>query len=82
LKKKFEEYFVPKKNLTYLRYKLFSCRQGDSTIEQFVTDLKNKAKQCELGDLQDELVKTTLITGINDEAVREKLVFGEKVRIR
>jgi SepF-like predicted cell division protein (DUF552 family) len=74
LKKKFEDYFVPKKNLTYCRYKFFSSRQGSESIEQFVTDLRNKARECELGDLQDELIKTMLITGIRDESVREKLI--------
>ncbi|KAH0813199.1 hypothetical protein GEV33_009592 [Tenebrio molitor] len=49
LKKKFEDYFVPKKNLTYCRYKFFSSRQGSESIEQFVTDLRNKARECELG---------------------------------
>ncbi|KAH0820932.1 hypothetical protein GEV33_001859 [Tenebrio molitor] len=49
LKKKFEDYFVPKKNLTYCRYKVFSSRQGSESIEQFVTDLRNKAWECELG---------------------------------
>nr|XP_015840015.1 PREDICTED: uncharacterized protein LOC107398947 [Tribolium castaneum] len=73
-KKKFEDYFVPKKNLTYCRHRFFSSRQGNESIEQFVTDLKNKAKECELGNLQDELIKTMLITGMKDEQVREKLL--------
>ncbi|KAF2887813.1 hypothetical protein ILUMI_18358 [Ignelater luminosus] len=74
LKAKFQSYFVPKKNLTYLRYKFFSSRQGEETIEQFSTDLKNRGKECDFGDLQEELVKMMLITGIKDEALREKLI--------
>jgi hypothetical protein len=102
LKKKFEDYFVPKKNLTYCRYKFlknvvfmlngaypprgcpqglllgevglqFSSRQGSESIEQFVTDVRNKARECELGDVQDELIKTMLIMGIRDESVPAKL---------
>ncbi|KAF2880155.1 hypothetical protein ILUMI_26018 [Ignelater luminosus] len=73
LKAKFQSYFVPKKNLTYLRYKFCSSRQEEETIEQFSTDLKNRGKECDFGDLQ-ELVKMMLITGIKDEALREKLI--------
>jgi hypothetical protein len=39
-----------------------------------MTDLRNKARECELGDLQDELIKTMLITGIRDESVCAKLI--------
>ncbi|KAJ3616712.1 hypothetical protein MTP99_014351 [Tenebrio molitor] len=73
LKKKFEDCFVPKKNLTYCRYKFFFSRQGSESIEQFVTDVRNKARECELGDVQDELIKTMLIMGIRDESVPAKL---------
>lgn len=79
LKKKFEEYFIPKKNLTYERYKFFTARQGSNTIEQFITSLKNQANNCEFGqeELKNELIKTMVIIGINDDAVREKLLQRE-----
>jgi hypothetical protein len=42
-------------------------------MEQFVTDLRIRARECKLGDLQDELIKTMLIMGIRDESVPAKL---------
>lgn len=76
LKEKFHEYFVPKKNTTYERYKFFTYRQGTEKLEQFITHLKNQAHQCEFGtpELTEELTTTMLIIGINDEAVRGKLL--------
>ncbi|KAF2903609.1 hypothetical protein ILUMI_02580, partial [Ignelater luminosus] len=49
-------------------------RQGEEVINTFITDLKNKPSQCEFGALKDDLIKTMLITGMNDKAVRKKLL--------
>lgn len=81
LKKKFQEYFTPKKNLTYERYKFFTYRQTTETIEQFATELKVKATQCEFGNLKEELIKTMLITGIKDDPTREKLLQKEELTL-
>ncbi|KAF2893713.1 hypothetical protein ILUMI_12461 [Ignelater luminosus] len=81
LKTKFENYFLPKKNITYERYKFFSSRQGEEVIDTFITDLKNKASQCEFDTLKDDLIKTMLITGMSDEAVREELLQRENITL-
>ena len=76
LKKKFEDYFVPKKNLTYERYKFFTSRQGETTVDQFITRLKNQANNCDFGTdiLKNDLIKTMLVIGIKDEAIRATLL--------
>lgn len=79
LKKKFEDYFVPKKNLMYERYKFFTFKQTTETIEQYATELKTKAAQCEFGQLKEELIKTMLITGIKDDPTREKLLQQDNI---
>lgn len=71
---KFESHFLPKENLTYERFKLFSYKQKDETLDQFVTEIKKMAIRCKLGSLQEELTKTVLITGINNPSIREKLL--------
>lgn len=84
LKLKFKNYFTPKRNLTYERYKFFTSRQeSNQNIEQFVTELKNKAKQCEFGEInvKDDLIKTMIIIGIKDEALRAKLLENEHKNI-
>ncbi|XP_046601433.1 uncharacterized protein K02A2.6-like [Neodiprion lecontei] len=77
--KKFEEHFLPKENLAYERYQFFSYRQRDGeTLEQFITELKKKAKKCKLGSLNDELIKTMITCGVADGSIREKLLQNDE----
>ena len=43
LKKKFDDYFVPQKNITYERFKFFTARQGADTTEQFIRHIKKSS---------------------------------------
>ena len=44
----FDAYFAPKKNITYLRYRFFSCNQlQGQNIDDFVIELKSRAAHCE-----------------------------------
>lgn len=80
--KKFENHFVPKKNVDFERYKFFTMRQMSSeTTDQFVTKLKAAAKQCEFDKLEDELVKSMLTIGIGNEKLREKLLQNSDLKL-
>ena len=59
LLQKFDDYFIPKQNLTYERYKFLTFKQGNQTFEQFIKELKTRAKQCKFDALTDDLIKTT-----------------------
>lgn len=52
IKAKFEAYCNPRKNVTWERH-LFNTRnqQPGETIDQYITDLRTKAKSCEFGTL-------------------------------
>lgn len=71
---KFEDYCNPRKNITYERYRFFTCAQGDMSISQYVTELKLKAKSCEFGLLEESLIRDRLVCGITSDALREKLL--------
>ncbi len=61
--------------MTFERH-IFNTRvqsPGES-IDQFVTDLKTKAKSCEYGQLCDSLIKDRIIVGIRDDALRARLL--------
>ena len=46
---KFDAYFAPKKNITYLRYRFFSCNQWQGQkIDDFVTELKSRAVEMKM----------------------------------
>lgn len=73
--KKFEDYFIPKVNETFERHKFFTRSQSNfESVDQYATQLKSLANNCEFGNLKDSLVRDRLICGIKDANVREKLL--------
>ncbi len=75
LKKKFSDHCEPRKNLSYLSHLFFKrCQGQNETIDQYVTDLKNKAKQCEFGVLQNRLIMHILVCGIRDLHLQGRLL--------
>ena len=72
---KFEEYCIPKKNITHERH-MFNLRKQkpDESVEQFVTELKRLAKNCEYGELTDSIIKDRIVEGINNDSTRARLL--------
>lgn len=81
---KFENYFVPKTNITYESYKFFTRKQKDGeSLEDFLTDLVNKSKSCDFKDLCDRIVKDIFICNLHEkyQFVREKLLLEEELTL-
>ena len=75
ISEKFEAYCSPKRNTTYERHKFFTLMQKpDETIDQYVTELRTKAKNCEFGDLTESLIRDRIICGVPDDNLRERLL--------
>jgi hypothetical protein len=75
LLKKFEDYFTPKRNLTFERHRFNSrLQQEGESFDIFITDLKTKASTCEFGELRDSLIKDRIVYGIKDDRLRERLL--------
>ena len=55
---------------------MFNTRnqQVGETIDQYLTDLKTKAKSCEFGAITDSLVKDRIVCGILDDGTRSRLL--------
>lgn len=79
--KKFDGHFRPRKNLTYERYKFFNIKQQSSTIEQFITTLKEQANKCNFDKLKDSLIKCALICGVNNNEIREQLLQKDELSL-
>ena len=86
--RKFDAYCNPKKNVTYERY-VFNSRkqlQGEA-IEQFVTDIKQKAQTCQFDNLRDSMIRDRIVLGVRSQRVRERLLreddldLGKAVKI-
>ena len=75
LKSKFEEYVNPRKNTVFERYKFWEYKQQDSeTIDQFINELKTRAKSCELGDQHDSMISDRIVFGVSDTRLKERLL--------
>ncbi|XP_030851255.1 uncharacterized protein K02A2.6-like [Strongylocentrotus purpuratus] len=73
--KKFENYCMPKRNVTFERHKFFTRSQHkNETTDQYATELRNRAKSCDFGDLKDSLIRDRIICGIVNSMVRERLL--------
>ena len=71
----FDQYCLPQKNLTFLRYNFFTYRQKEGeTFDEFTTQLRKLSHDCEFSTLQDSLVKDMIIIGTNDKALQERLL--------
>nr|CAI5855966.1 unnamed protein product [Callosobruchus analis] len=64
------KYFLPKGNISYECFKFFTRQQMPTeSFEQFVIDLKNKARPCGFGDLKDSLIRDMLTCGLADTKI-------------
>lgn len=75
LKNKFRNYCEPRKNLLYICQLFFTRAQGPSkSIVVYVTDLKNKAKDCEFSEFSDSLIRDRIVCGIRDDQLHARLL--------
>ena len=71
----FDQYFTPKKNVTYMRYKFFSCNQSEGqNIDAYVTELRKRAEHCEFAELKNSLIRDKIVIGIYDKKTLERLL--------
>jgi hypothetical protein len=65
----------PKSNPVFSRYKFHNEKQGNSTIERFITRLKTLANDCAFhAGYRDDVIRDQIVIGITSEKVREKLI--------
>ena len=72
--KHFDEYSSPQKNITFQRYKFFTCGQKEGqSFDQFVTELKKLSQECEFGELRNSFIRDVIIMGLSDNKLKERL---------
>ncbi|UYV79499.1 K02A2.6-like [Cordylochernes scorpioides] len=70
---KYDQYFRPFKNTIYKRYIFFTCEQKlNQTFDDFVTEIKGKAEDCEFENIKDSLIRDRIVLGCRDTTLREK----------
>ena len=74
---KFDQYCTPRVNETYERYAFRTHLQHEGeTIEQYVIDLKHKAKTCNYGILEESLIRDQIRLRTLDLNVKAKLLYN------
>ena len=80
--KKFSDYFEPKKNIVFERFKFNSrTQQIDETVDSFITALYTLADSCKFGDLKDELIRDRIVIGMRDTRTSERLQLAADLTV-
>ena len=76
--RKFDQYCTPRVNETYERYVFRTRLQHEGeTIEQYVIDLKHKAKTCNYWILEESLIRDQIVLGTLNQEVKEKILSND-----
>ena len=74
VKQKFQDYFIIKRNVIFERAKFnLRSQQENEPVEAFITYLFNLAEHCNFGSLREELIRDSIVVGIRDKNLSEKL---------
>ena len=81
--KQFEEYCIPRQNVTYERFHLFTRDQGPTeTVDQYMMELHRISANCDLESITpDQILRDRLVTVIRDAKVRERLLRDNKLTL-
>ena len=77
-----EDYFAPKRNVVAERYKFRSRSQNiDESIVAYLPLLRELAKTCEFGELEDEMLRDQIVEKMSLEAFEGKAVGSRRFRL-
>lgn len=75
---KFDDFFEPKKNSVFERYKFWSISQNGNSIDKFYTELCTQVKHCEFKE-KDEMIRDKIIFSITNKKVQERLLRSGEI---
>ena len=82
VKKKFDDYFVIRKNIIFERAKFNRRAQEEGeTVDEFVTALNKLAEHCNYGILVEEMIRDRLVVGLRDAKLSEKLQLNSELTL-
>lgn len=71
----FKNYYSPQKNIVFQRYQFWSHTMlSGITVDRFVTELRQRSKDCEFGRSEDDMLRDKLVFSINDTRLKERLL--------
>jgi hypothetical protein len=73
VKEKFSEYCKGHTSQAVIRNKFFTREQNEGeTIDQYVTELKTLAKDCEFEQITESIIRDIVVFGVQSESLKEK----------
>ena len=78
----FETRCSPATNVIYERY-IFNKRtqQPGELLDHYITDIMKQAELCKYGTLKDELIRDRLVSGIQADKIRERLLSKKDITL-
>lgn len=71
----FEKYCAPRKNTVFERHQFWTHQFSEhTTIDKFVTELRQKARTCEFKQSEDLMIRDKIVFSMSDTRLREKLL--------
>ena len=78
---KFEDYFIPKRNIIWERSKFHKRDQEEhESVEEFIRVLYKLTEHCEFQD-RDTQIRDRLVIGLKDKTVCQKLQLKEDLTL-
>ena len=79
---KFEAYFIKCQNPIFECTKFNMHKQGETLVDEFITDLSFLAKHCGYNDLHDKMIRGRIIVEIWDSQLSEKLQMESNLMLK
>ena len=70
-----DAYCLPKKNVVFERHQFWAYAMADSaSVGKYVTELKQKSKDCEFGGSENNMIRDKIVFSVNDQHLKERLL--------
>lgn len=77
----FKDFCKPRRNLFNSRDYFLNCKQNHTSIDEYLTELRKRARYCDFGDQTETLILHTMVTGLDDNSMIAKIKQMEKVEL-
>ncbi|KAL4706285.1 hypothetical protein ACJJTC_017452 [Scirpophaga incertulas] len=78
----FNNYFNPKKNVVFERFKFNSRKQNeDERVDDFITNLYKLSETCEYGDLTEELIRDRIVIELKEKKEKDAEYYNKRHRV-
>lgn len=81
--KAFKDYCSPQKNVVFERHQFWSHMMVPGiSVDKFITELRQKSKDCEFGRSEDDMLRDKLVFSIDDSRLKERLLRETDLTLR